>query len=250
MPGQRPGTDGRGPPPQSFCPSRSTDGRRYVPRFVPSGSRLGLSGSTAWRLQGVKGGWRPPCSGCVGPTASSSGAQRQWRSIGARSMLDARSFMISTLRSQVSFAAAIGPLRKPASASHVLSSSRHRGLQKSRCTAGRYASAARAFISPTAFEQARGGALGAGGGRVGFAGGGLFRVQAPLLSRPRGAFGSGAAAVEPAADSGIRSSRGCAGVLAGLDGSVVRFVCVFHVLVCARACPVCFPGAPPGVFLR
>ena len=71
---------------------------------------------------------------------------------------------------------------------HVLSSSRHRGLQKSRCTAGRYASAARAFISPTAFEQARGGALGAGGGRVGFAGGGLFRVQAPLLSRPRGAY--------------------------------------------------------------
>jgi len=41
-------------------------------------------------------------------------------------------------------------------------------------TAGRYASAARAFMSPTAFEQARGGALGAGGGRVGFAGGGLF----------------------------------------------------------------------------
>ena len=34
--------------------------------------------------------------------------------------------------------------------------------------------AARAFISPTAFEQARGGALGAGGGRIGFAGGGLF----------------------------------------------------------------------------
>ena len=29
-------------------------------------------------------------------------------------------------------------------------------------TAGRYASAARAFILPTAFEQARGGALGAG----------------------------------------------------------------------------------------
>jgi hypothetical protein len=39
-----------------------------------------------------------------------------------------------------------------------------------------HASAARAFIiiSPTALEQARGGALGAGGGRVGFAGGGLF----------------------------------------------------------------------------
>jgi hypothetical protein len=37
-----------------------------------------------------------------------------------------------------------------------------------------YTVAARAFISLTAFEQARGGALGAGGGRVGFAGGGLF----------------------------------------------------------------------------
>ena len=38
-------------------------------------------------------------------------------------------------------------------------------------TAGRYASAARAFILPTAFEHARGGAQGAGGarGRVGFA---------------------------------------------------------------------------------
>jgi len=35
---------------------------------------------------------------------------------------------------------------------------------------GRYASAGRAFISPTAFEQARGGALGAGGGRVVFEG--------------------------------------------------------------------------------
>ena len=36
------------------------------------------------------------------------------------------------------------------------------------------AAACARFISPTAFEQARGGALGAGGGRVGFAGGGLF----------------------------------------------------------------------------
>ena len=31
--------------------------------------------------------------------------QRQWRSLGARSMLDARSFMISKLRSQVGSAA-------------------------------------------------------------------------------------------------------------------------------------------------
>ncbi len=49
-------------------------------------------------------------------------------------------------------------------------------------TAGRYASAARALISPTAFEQARGGALGAGGGKVGFAGGGLFNLASCSLA--------------------------------------------------------------------
>ena len=106
--------------------------------------------------------------------ASSSSAQRQmWRSLGARSiLLDARSFMISTLRSHCALrSASPRPLRMHASASRVSSSS---GALAARAPAGRYASAARAFISPTAFEQARGGALGAGGGRVGFAGGGLF----------------------------------------------------------------------------
>ena len=86
--------------------------------------------------------------------------------LGARSMLDARSFMISTLRSQVGFAAAVAHARLRLSRLELIGGSGR--------TAGRYASAARAFISPTAFEQARGGALGAGGGRVGFAGGGLF----------------------------------------------------------------------------
>ena len=78
--------------------------------------------------------------------------------------------MISTLRSQVGIAAAVAHAR--------LRLSRLKLIGGSGRTAGRYAlqyaSAARAFISPTAFEQARGGALGAGGGRVGFAGGGLF----------------------------------------------------------------------------
>ena len=82
-------------------------------------------------------------------------------------MLDARSFMISTLRSQVGFAAAVAHARFRLSRLELIGGSGR--------TAGRYASAARAFISPTAFEHpARGGALGAGGGRVGFAGGGLF----------------------------------------------------------------------------
>ena len=80
--------------------------------------------------------------------------------------LDSRSFMISTLRSQVGFAAAVAHARLRLSRLELIGGSGR--------TAGRYASAARAFISPTAFEQARGGALGAGGGRVGFAGGGLF----------------------------------------------------------------------------
>ena len=75
--------------------------------------------------------------------------------------------MISTLRSQVGFAAAVAHARLRLSRLELV-------IGGSGRTAGRYASAARAFISPTAFEQARGGALGAGGGRVGFAGGGLF----------------------------------------------------------------------------
>ena len=68
-------------------------------------------------------------------------------------------------------AALSGRLRRGRCAcpSPPLASRAHRGLWASGRTAGRYASAARAFISPTAFEQARGGALGAGGGRVGFA---------------------------------------------------------------------------------
>ena len=70
------------------------------------------------------------------------------------SMLDARSFMISTLRSQVGFAAAVAHSRLRLSRLELIGGSGR--------TAGRYAS------------QARGGALGAGGGRVGFAGGGLF----------------------------------------------------------------------------
>jgi hypothetical protein len=104
--------------------------------------------------------------------AASSSAQRHCVS-GARSALARRSlharprsFMISTLRSQVGFAAAIAYARLRLSRLELIGGSGR--------TAGRYASAARAFISPTAFEQARGGALGAGGGRVGFAGGGLF----------------------------------------------------------------------------
>jgi hypothetical protein len=131
------------------------------------------TGSTRLDRQGLDNGLdsgstepRQLDSSTVRAQAASSSAQRQWRSLGARSMLDARSFMISTLRSQVGFAAAVAHARLRLSRLELIGGSGR--------TAGRYASAARAFISPTAFEQARGGALGAGGGRVGFAGGGLF----------------------------------------------------------------------------
>ena len=113
-------------------------------------------------------------------------------------MLDARPFMIShSLRSQVGFAAAVAHARLRLSRLELIGGSGR--------TAGRYASAARVFISysPTAFEQARGGALGAGGGRVGFTGGGLFLVGRGehlalglrLLSRPRIRGGYGLRAV-------------------------------------------------------
>ena len=137
---------------------RGTDGSGYILASFPPVRGL-VFGSTAC------GGSREV--GILLAQAASSSAQRQWRSLGARSMLDARSFMISTLRSQVGFATAVAHARLRLSRLELIGGSGR--------TAGRYASsAARAFISPTAFEQARGGALGAGGGRVGFAGGGLF----------------------------------------------------------------------------
>ena len=134
-PGQRPGTFGRGPPSQSDEHRRQSISSPY-PRLVdPSGSRLGLR---QHRLRGVQGGRRPPCSGCVvvSPASVLYSVVLAWH---PRSMLDARSFMISTLRSQVGFAG--GPLRMPVSASRVLSSS---GLWPHR-RLGRYASATRAY---------------------------------------------------------------------------------------------------------
>ena len=99
--------------------------------------------------------------------AASSSAQRQWRSLGARSMLDARSFMISTLRSQVGFAAAVAHARLRLSRLELIGGSGR--------TAGRYASAARAFISPTAFAGRRSGSgWTAGSGSLGAASSMLF----------------------------------------------------------------------------
>ena len=82
---------------------------------------------------------------------------------------------------------------------------------------------------------------------------GRVRWGRPLLSRTRGAVGSGAAAVESAAVSAVALSCGlCVG---GFGWIVVRFVCVIRVPPgCAPVCPHCVPcvspPAPPGVFYR
>ena len=146
------------------APTRRRQSRYpVILRFVPSGSRLGL-----WqhRLRGVQGGQRPPCSGCVVVSPASVALAR--RPLHARcAVLHDLDAAVSRLTSQVGFAAAVAHTRLRLSRLELIGGSGR--------TAGRYASAARAFISPTAFEhEARGGALGAGGGRVGFAGGGLL----------------------------------------------------------------------------
>ena len=60
----------------------------------------------------------------------------------------------------------------------------------------------------------------------------LYRYRRVDLSRTRGAFGSGAAAVESAADSVFARSCGRVGVLVGLDGCEV-LLSLIRVLVCA-----------------
>ena len=91
-PGQQPGTVGRGP-------SQSGHRRRSISSLR---SLQFAAWSLAAPLAGVQGGRRPPCSGCV--VVSPASVALAWRPLHARR---ARSFMISTLRSQVGFAAAV-----------------------------------------------------------------------------------------------------------------------------------------------
>jgi hypothetical protein len=86
---------------------------------------------------------------------------------------------------------------------------------------------------------------------------GVIELTVRYTEWPRGAVGSGAAAVESAAVSKLVThlsclvrTRGC--VFCRVIGwMVVRFVCVIRVPVCARVsrvCPVCVTLVSPGVF--
>ena len=98
---------------------------------------------------------------------ATSAAQREWRSIGARSLTEARGYLMCSIRRQVSFTAAVAHARLRLTRLELIG---HSGR-----SAGRYASAAAvALVSPTAFEMARGGPMGGGGGRAGGMGGGRF----------------------------------------------------------------------------
>ena len=189
MPGQRPGTVGRGPTVQSISSPRSL-------RFAAWSSAAPLAGGPG---RSASSSLRPRAQ------AASSSAQRQmWRSLGARSMLDARSFMISTLRSQVyPRSASPRPLRMPASASRVSSSSGALAAPPAVTRLPR----APSFRRPP--SSRRGEALwGQSGWRQG-----RVRWGRPLLSRPRGAVGSGPAAVESAAVSAVAWCSGFHGWL-------------------------------------
>ena len=96
--------------------------------------------------------------------AAASAAQRQWRVLGARSVTEARAFMISIMRQQVGFAAAIAHARLRLSRLELLG---HTGR-----VAGRSAAVTPPFLSQTVWEQRRD-ALGHGGGRAGAMGPGL-----------------------------------------------------------------------------
>ena len=171
MPGQRPGTIRTGTAAPVGAPTAVDILASFSPVRNPvRGLVFGSTACGGSREVGV----------LLAQAASSSAqasAQRQWRLLGARSMLDARSFMISTLRSQCGFAAAISHARLRLLRLELIGGSGRTAGQTTRLPRG--APSFRRLPS-----SRRGEAL-------------WERVEAgsvcwgrPLLSRPRGAVGS------------------------------------------------------------
>ena len=94
--------------------------------------------------------------------AASSAAQRHWRSLGTRSVNEARAFMVSVMRRRVSFAAAMAHAR--------LRLSRLERIGHAGRIAGRGSGVVAPFLSQTVWEQHARGPLGGGSGRAGFMG--------------------------------------------------------------------------------
>ena len=86
--------------------------------------------------------------------------------LGSRTMTDARAWMISMMRQQVGFAAAIAHAR--------LRLSRLEPIGHAGRVAGRSGAATVPFLSQTMWERHGRGPLGGGGGRAGAMGPGLF----------------------------------------------------------------------------
>ena len=97
--------------------------------------------------------------------AASSAAQRHWRTLGTRSVNEARAFMVSVMRRRVSFAAAMAHAR--------LRLSRLERIGHAGRIAGRGSGVVAPFLSQTVWEQHARGPLGGGGGRAGFMGPGV-----------------------------------------------------------------------------
>ena len=97
--------------------------------------------------------------------AASSAAQRHWRTLGTRSVNEARAFMVSVMRRRVSFAAAMAHAR--------LRLSRLERVGHAGRIAGRGSGVVAPFLSQTVWEQHARGPLGGGGGRAGFMGPGV-----------------------------------------------------------------------------
>ena len=163
-------------------PSRSTDGAVDILASFPPVRGL-VFGSTACGGSREVGVLLTQAQGSGRVVVSpASDVALTWRPLHARrAVLHDLDAALPGL-SQVGFAAAVAHARLRLSRLELIGGSGR--------TAGRYASAARAFISPTAFKQARGGALG------------TERVEA-------GSGSLGAASSESAAGSGRLRACGC-----------------------------------------
>ena len=98
--------------------------------------------------------------------AASSAAQRSWRSMGARTMQEAKAALLRMFRVQMSFTAARSHARLRLTRLELIG---HAGR-----AATQYASsgAAANLVTAEEWEMGQGGILGGGGGRVGSRGGG------------------------------------------------------------------------------